>query len=100
MKKQVAVEYIQDLLNKLTEFDSLNLSEIELTENGQPIEISDMLLSEWRFFGLTNSWFVEDRFWETNLEELQKEMYEETPDISRERFNNDCSKDKDFKPIC
>lgn len=72
MKKQISVEYIQDLLAKIHEFNSYNLADIELTENGKPIEISDKCLSELRFIGLTNCWIVEDRLWEMNLEELQK----------------------------
>lgn len=69
MKTQVSIEYINELLAKIHEFNNYNLAEIELTENGEPIPISDKCLSEFKFIGLTNCWFVEDRCWEINLEE-------------------------------
>lgn len=72
-KKQISVEYIQGLLDEIEKFNSYNLNDIELTENDKPIKIPDKILSEFRFIGLSNSWFIEDRFWETNLEKLQKE---------------------------
>lgn len=64
--KQVPIEPIRELLQKLQEFNDLDLKEVQLTENGVPIPVSD----DWRFIGLSNAAFVELEYWKTAHGEL------------------------------
>jgi hypothetical protein len=64
-KRKVSVEYIKDLLKSINEFNSLDLHDIQLVENGIPLVISDDILNEWRFIGLTNTSFIELEFWKS-----------------------------------
>ena len=61
MKYQL--ERIKALLAELHEFNSHDLKDLELTENGEQIMIPDEVLEEWRFIGLSNQSFVEMEFW-------------------------------------
>jgi hypothetical protein len=62
-RSSVAVEEIDDIHRQLNEFNSLDLGKISLTENGVPIEITQEILDDWRMVGMSNSMFVEMRFW-------------------------------------
>ena len=63
MPLRIKVERIRELLQELEEFDKLSLKDVELTENDEVIPISAEILEEWKFIGLTNTFFVEFEFW-------------------------------------
>jgi len=65
MSLRIKVERIRELLQELEEFDKLSLKDVELTENDEVIPISAEILEEWKFIGLTNTFFVEFEFWKT-----------------------------------
>lgn len=64
-KKRVSVEYIQDLLKSIREFNELDLSNIELIEDGMPLVIPDKVLEAWRHVGMTNATFIDLEFWKS-----------------------------------
>ncbi len=61
--KTFAIERIRELLEELKEFDSHDLKDIILTENGKTIPMSAETLDSWRFIGLSNQSFVEFEYW-------------------------------------
>ena len=61
--KKINIEDIKKLLSDLNEFDQLDLKQIEFTENDQVIKINDSVYDEWKFVGLSNSYFVEFEPW-------------------------------------
>lgn len=60
---KISVERIQDLIQQITDFNNLELSEIQLIENGIPIKITPEILDAWRFIGLSNKSFIEMEYW-------------------------------------
>jgi len=56
---------LYEALDKLKYFDSLDLSKYHFKlPEGQLLCPSDNLLDNWRFIGLTNSWFFKNKVWE------------------------------------
>lgn len=71
--KTYEIERIDALLFELAEFDSHQLKDIILTQNGEPIPIPSETIDEFRFVGLCNHSFVEMRYWEEVSEEISEE---------------------------
>lgn len=69
-KKVVPIEEIQSAIMVIADFNKLNLDNIELTENGEKIVISNEIRESWKFIGMSNRSFVECRYWERTEEEL------------------------------
>lgn len=55
----IKIEEILELKQKLREFNSLDLRDIEWTHYGKEISVSQRKLDDWRFTGLSNSDFIE-----------------------------------------
>ena len=62
-KRKVDIEYVRNLLAELDKIDAIPLSEMQLYENGQKIEILPETIEEWRFVGLSNRAFIEMEVW-------------------------------------
>lgn len=62
-KKRFSVEEIKNILSELKNLNDCKLKEIELTKDGKVISISEEMLNEWSFLGLSNTSFVEMEFW-------------------------------------
>ena len=63
IKKRFSVEEIKNILSELKNLNDCKLKEIELTKDGKVISISEEMLNEWSFLGLSNTSFVEMEFW-------------------------------------
>ena len=50
-------------MSELKNLNDCKLKEIELTKDGKVISISEEMLNEWSFLGLSNTSFVEMEFW-------------------------------------
>lgn len=70
--KTFKVERIRELLAEIAEFNSVNLEEIILTENDEPIQIPKNLLEEFKFCGLANKAFVEMEWWKPENHVFEK----------------------------
>lgn len=57
------VERIQALIAEIAEFNSHDIRDMELTQNGEPIAVSSEMMDEWRLIGLSNKEFVELEYW-------------------------------------
>jgi len=73
--RRVDVERVRNLLAELEKIDAIPLSEMQLYENGQKIEISPEAIEEWLFVGLSNRAFIEMEIWN------------DTPDDYAEKFD-------------
>jgi len=70
-KTIVDIEEIKEALDVIAEFDKLNLNEVELHENGEPIQIPEGYLEEFKFCGLCNRNFIEMEWWKIPPEEFE-----------------------------
>jgi len=64
VKMKVDIEDIDELNRKRKEFNDIPIEDIEFYEKGVKIDIPKEVIDEWRFIGLINTDFVQDRYWE------------------------------------
>lgn len=67
-KRKFSVERIEAIFAELDEFNSCDLKDIELTQNGETLQFSEEILEKWRFVGMSNGSFVDCRWWESTSE--------------------------------
>ncbi len=63
MKHLIQIEEIKKLKKRLLEINNLNLLDIIFTENGNPVEINENVLNEFKFTGLNNTDFIDSEFY-------------------------------------
>jgi len=71
MTVKINIEDIDALIDKVSEFNKLNIEAIEFYEKGKLLNIPNKYLEEWKFTGLNNLYFVKDRFWESTITEFE-----------------------------
>jgi hypothetical protein len=68
-KQVVYIESLKLAHEVIREFNQLDLREVTLCENAQPLPITPEMLEEWRFMGLNNDTYIKHRYWESRPEE-------------------------------
>ena len=63
MAVKVDIENIDDLNARRKLFNSLDLRDCEFYEKGVKVEIPPEIIEKWRFMGLSNTDFIEFRYW-------------------------------------
>ena len=72
-RSRVDVEYVRELLARLAEIDSIPLSQMDLFEGGEKIELTPEIIEDWRFVGMSNRAFIEMEFWKnTDFHEFEE----------------------------
>ena len=61
---------IKSLIAEIDRFNSFNLADVDLIEDGVKIELSEKVLDSWRFVGLSNKSFIEIEYWKCQTEPL------------------------------
>lgn len=59
----VRIEEIIKIKKRLLEINNFNLSDIIFTKNGDPVEINENVLNEFKFTGLNNADFITGEFY-------------------------------------
>jgi len=68
IKQIVNIEAIKLARQVFREFNRLDLSQVELYENGKPLPVTSDMIDEFKFCGLNNENFVDMRWWEPRKE--------------------------------
>lgn len=63
-KTTVDIGELFEAFGTINSFNELELSEHTFVLDGKEIPITDKILDEWRFVGLSNAAFFEMRYWE------------------------------------
>lgn len=62
-KKKVSIEYINWLLEERAKINSMNLKDIEFSENTKVLDIDPMIIEEFNYTGLCNIDFITSGFY-------------------------------------
>jgi hypothetical protein len=73
---KVNIEKFLKIKKELDKLNSTPLEEIQFFENGEPIEIDERLLEQWKYIGLNNFDFIITEFYKENPEKswLQQQL--------------------------
>ena len=63
-KIQISIEEVAELIDRRKEINSIPLEDIEWTIKRVPVYVDPKVIEEFKFMGLSNVTFIEDRFYE------------------------------------
>ncbi len=61
---RIDIEDVYEIQKERSRINSIPLEDMELYLDGERIEISEEKISEWKFIGLNNYYFIIDEFWD------------------------------------
>ncbi|CAG7581206.1 MAG: hypothetical protein SLAVMIC_00727 [uncultured marine phage] len=70
-KVSISIEEIQELHKRMREINSHDLSDIEFTEDGIPIDIDPKIIEQFKFCGLNNKDFIMTDFYKSGFDNIK-----------------------------
>lgn len=69
MKETIELNVVRKRHQERCKINRLDLSQIIITDNGVPVEISAKVLQEFKYTGLSNNCFLEMEYWNKSKED-------------------------------